>query len=237
MRFKEYSYLTKDLPLKIIENIDKDFRGQSVSLSKNDTVIFVDVGNDNEIIVKLIEDENIKIPLNKRFLAIDYNFIPFPFYKEDLQSIYDNESIKLTRPIQEGMRFVTGEDANRVYGFYNKDIGGGQIVEVVKVSVHQDSNGYFLNDILVKDQFGNLFDCFELYIYDESKIRKDITSISNPLSQLGEGINVNITKQNINILTKKLIKHMEIGMFDCPEFNEKELSELLIDTLIEFYNE
>lgn len=233
MRFKEYSYLTKDLPLKVVQNIIHDYHGKPVSLFNGDVVKFIDIGEENEIIVKLHNSE--AISLDKRKLNIDYSFVPFPFYNEDLKSIYENQE-KLFN-IKIGDKVVTGESDSRSkdFGLYSIDIGGGQIVEIINVSIRKNGDSYYVEDILVKDQFGNEYDCYNLYWYDESKLGRNIQKIVNPISQL-ESSNFHITESNIQVLASQVTKYMDISFKNCPKFNNLDVAEILAESLIEFRN-
>jgi hypothetical protein len=191
---REFQYLTKDLPLIMKKDLTRNWYDEEMSIIEQGTsVYFANVGIEGGIIVKRNRQDTKTETLNRDDIDIDYNYVTFPFYEEDLMA-YDEDNSK---DIQVGMNVVTG-DMQIDYDC----IGAGQVVEVLKI----DKDGFVVE---VKDQFGNVYEeVFSVYVYDESKLNKDTSEIINPVLKVTSEIK--IPKENLEIFVKAL--HWQLSL-------------------------
>lgn len=221
MRYFEFKYLTKGLPLILKSDVvyndyngmyvereenEKENENDELSLSKGETVYFCDVEEGNYISVKLLNKKENYISLASHLLEIDYKYVGFPYY-EELVNIFEEEHYITT--LKEGMKLVTTEDEGR---FYCEHLGGGQIVKIISLSFKDND----LYEIVVEDQFGNIYENqFQFYLYDETKLNQDPKYIINPYDRFTDNdvLEIKLTKSDIQkfseILSSKLREEHE----------------------------
>lgn len=219
MRYVEFKYLTKGLPLILksdvvyndyngmyVEREENDNENDEFSLNKGEIVYFCDVEEGNYISVKLLNKKENYISLASHLLEIDYKYVAFPYY-EKLLNIHEENHYVST--LEKGMKLVTSEEEDR---FYSENLGGGQIVEIISVTLKDND----LDGMVVKDQFGNIYkNQFQFYFYDETKLNQDPQYIINPYARFNDDdvIDIKLTKKDIQkfseILSSKLYSEHE----------------------------
>jgi hypothetical protein len=225
MRYAEYGYLTLGLPLLVIRDIEKDvYHDEEIEIIKKGTIVyFSNFYEENILKIKLERTDKSIISVNAEDLNIDYNYVPFPYFSE-LEEVSDDNIMML----EKGKKLVSGDS-----DFYGQ-IGAGQIVDIESISINSAQK--YIENIVLRDQFGNIFkdNNGELYIYDEAKLNRDPIGIIDPLQTIDDSTTFNFSSKDILLLSKLISSEIRKEHKGTPIFEDNLVAYALVNAFKEF---
>ncbi len=221
MRFTEFDYLTKGLPLILNKNVERNYYDESIdTLEKGTVVYFSEWGFDrSDLTVSLDGTDDNTVVLDSYDLMIDYSKVDNPNLN-DLKEMEDEDLNKITV----GNKLITGENENEM-------IGSGQVVEVTEVHTyeHQNGNKEFCG-ATVKDKFGNEERLYAFYHLTDNQVVDPY--IVNPAKDILEnGTTIELNQDNLPLFIKTLTEKIEREKTLSTEVREQDVLFALAQTL------